>query len=177
MYQYKLRLADDRRLELRVGWLWRVFFLGCCGLLSTAVFDGGRIHVVPAALAVICLLAGLYDDRWLFDRSAGTVESRAGALPLLHRRSYALDRLQAIRLRSVQQIGAQGHADLYSRPAIPRALQRNLVRLSLLLRDEDGSPVHVNVQTESMRRYDHLFALGQALAEFCQVPFEPSETR
>ena len=162
-----------------MGWLWRLFFLGCSGFLAWTALDGGRIYPLPVVVGLICLAAGLYNEQWLFDRADGQIVSLIGLFPLLRRRVYRLDRLEAVRVRTMHPIGAAPDsvtANRFSRPAVPRALQRRLVRLSLRMRDDNGDTRSINVQTESQRRYQHLLTIGQAVAEFCQVRLEsPAE--
>lgn len=179
MYQYRIHHSGAERLELRLGWPWRLFFLGCSGFLAWTAFDGGRIYPLPVLVGLICLVAGLYSEQWVFDRADRRIVSLIGLFPLLRQRVYELDRLEAVRVRTMHPIGAAPDSDTgnrFSQPAVPRALQRRLVRLSLRMRDENGDTHSINVQTESQRRYQHLLTVGQAVAEFCQVGLEsPAE--
>ena len=180
MYQYRIHHSGAERLELRVGWPWRLFFLGCSGFLAWTAFDGGRIYPLPVLVGLICLAAGLYNEQWLFDRADRRIVSLIGLFPLLRRRVYELDRLEAVRVRTMHPIGAappdSDTGNRFSQPAVPRALQRGLVRLSLRMSDDNGDSQSINVQTESQRRYQHLLTVGQAVAEFCQVGLEsPAE--
>ena len=178
MYQYRIRRSGDERLELRVGWIWRVFFLGCCGFLAWTAFHGGGVYPLPAVIGLICLVAGLYNEYWAFDRTAGEVISLIGLFPIMRRRVYELDSLDSVRVRMARPIGGeqpQDRADRYAQPAVPRAMQRRLVRLSLRLRHDDGATQSINLQTESQSRYRHLITIGQAISEFCRVPLETSD--
>lgn len=180
MYQFQVRINNGSRLELRFGWMWRLFFVACAVLAASAVPGDERLHPVPALLALVCLAAALFDERWVFDRSDGRVLLRLGFFPLRRRRVYPLQQVRSVKLRVSRPSGAASAAELpaepagdrYRRPAIPTAMQRGLIRLSITLQRPDGTVETVNMQTESHRRFERLQELGRTVADFCEVPFE-----
>ncbi|TVQ39107.1 MAG: hypothetical protein EA384_07540 [Spirochaetaceae bacterium] len=179
MYQYRVHHRGAERLELRVGWFWRVFFLACCAFLAWAAFHGGDVYPLPAVMGIICLVAGLYNERWAFDRNAGQVVSYVGLFPIVRRRVYDLQSVTAVRVLTSAPIGGSApeakrdhDSGPYTAPGVPRVLQRRLVRLSLRMRQDGDDALSVNMQTESQRRHEHLLMIGRAVADFCRVPLE-----
>lgn len=184
MYQFQARVRNGSRLELRFGWIWRLFFLACAALAGSAALGNEQMHIVPALLTLLCLGAVLFDERWDFDRADGTVTTRVGFFPLLRRRVYALQQISAVELCGSRRAGADAAAraaatavpgaDRYGRTGGPSVMQRGLVRLSVRLQRPDGSIETANVQTEAYRRIARLQELGRTIADFCEVPFESS---
>ncbi|TVQ95792.1 MAG: hypothetical protein EA403_17335 [Spirochaetaceae bacterium] len=162
---------------LRVSFAWRMVFLVCALFLAAAGFTAERIYALPATGAVLSLLAVLYDERWAFSRDAATVESRFGLLPVFFRRTtFALSALDTVLLRQRGAVNPGGTtADPAAVPMVPVVLQKRFARLSLRFTDDAGLHQLVTVQTESHRRSDYLRGIGQAVAEFCDVPFESEE--
>ena len=177
VYQFRARRIGSDRLVLGVSFVWRVIFFVCALFLAAAGFSAERIYALPAAGAVLSILAVLYDERWTFARTTATVESRIGLLPVFfRRRSFALGALDGVILR---QSGAANPGVTTGGPAampmVPVALKKRFARLSLRFCDESGLHQLVTVQTESNRRSDYLRGIGQAVAEFCAVPFESAD--
>ncbi len=188
MYQFQVRKSNAARLELRFGWLWRMFFLACAALAAAAAQGDQRLHLVPALLALVCLAAALFDERWIFDRAEGKVSTRVGFFPLMRRRVHALQQVRAVLLRGSRRAGAEvtgvrtaGAAepaadpgDRYRKAGGLPGTHRGLIRLSIRLQRPDGSFQTVNLQTEAYRRIMRLQELGRTIADFCEVPFESS---
>ena len=177
VYQFRARRMGTDRLVLGVSVVWRVIFLVCALFLAAAGFSADRIYALPATGAILSLLAVLYDERWTFSRATATVESRFGLLPVFFRRNtFALQTLNTVllRQRGVENPGGTT-ADPAAVPMVPVVLQKRFARLSLRFTDDAGLHQLVTVQTESHRRSDYLREIGQAVAEFCEVPFESED--
>lgn len=177
VYQFRVRRVGNDVLVLRVSDLWRAVFLLCALLLAAAGFTAERVYALPAAAAALSFLAVLYDERWTFSRSDNRVEARFGLLPVLfRRRTYSLASMERVVLRQRGVVNPGGTTnDPASVPMIPAALQKRFARLSLQFTDENGLHIAVTVQTESHRRSEYLRDLGQAVAEFCDVPFDSED--
>lgn len=185
MYQFRVRMSNGSRLELRLGWIWRLFFVVCAVLIASAAAGDEQLRIVPSFLALVCVAAALFDERWDFDRADGKVTMRVGFFPLMRRRVYDLQQVHAVELRGSHRAGAEAPGaaaaeaavpteDRYRRPGGRSMMHRGLIRLSIRLQRPDGSRESVNLQTEAYRRVIRLQELGRTIADFCAVPFESS---
>ena len=186
-----LRERGPDRLVLAVPVYHRVFFgvltvLTVFILCSGVLFEGETTVLLPrntvAILLVLVMVFGLvYEDRWTFDRAAGRVQNRFGALFLARRTGFPMSDLESVgvdrftRGRLVDETPAQDPAasdggSFLARGFRPRRRwgEQRVIRL---LAVDRGGQVHV-LDAGPVHRLVQFRSRGLRIAGFCGVRFE-----
>ena len=172
-----LTLKERRgRLILSPSAAFRILFavlfaLSVFTLLSGALFYGetevftGR-NAVPIALTALTLLALFYDERWIFDARAGSIESRVGLIVLARRTSIPLSGVSEIRLISFTK-GRMGQAPAKQTP-FQRLFMPAVARLAVV--NTEG--LVLVIDTAKAGRIEALKKTGRKIAEYCSLNFK-----
>ena len=164
------------RLALSPSGLYRVGFaltltVALFVFLFGVLFDGEpspleAANTVPLVFVLVAGLALLYNDSWIFDRDAGSIENQFGLLLLCRRKRFNLQDLREIGLESFRKgrlpVAPRGGAERFGRGFSSRVER-------LVARDANGD-LHV---LDSARAAHHaaLRSAGQRIAAYCGVPF------
>jgi hypothetical protein len=119
-----------------------------------------RFNVLSLAIVVGCLLAGLYLERWTFDKKANVFEKNVGMVFLYTRRMVPLDTLQKVVLHA--PIAAEAE-----RPRLGNLSRRGVATLAVA--DRDGEVFRLDMARGSARE---LRKSAQMLSAFCSIPLE-----
>lgn len=92
---YRLR-RRGRVIELRFPISIRLVLGGIAGLVLAAMIAGNAFLPFPIVLTSICVLASVYDERWIFDADTRTVTRRRGLL--------AFARSESIRFADIEEL-------------------------------------------------------------------------
>jgi hypothetical protein len=177
VYRLKpVRISDDL-LRLRLGWGWRVFFVGVALFIGGVRYFVGALGLPAAAVGLVSAVAAFYQESWLFDRLDRSITSRIGLVFLCRTRCYETDRLRrlVVRIRS----GGSGssvltHTGLITE-ASPVFFQRGFASLVLVFEAGSnqpdpyasaGSSYRVMIQTEALRNQDRIRECALILSEF-----------
>jgi hypothetical protein len=182
------------RLVLSPSAAFRILFavlaaLSLFTLLSGVLFDGdptvftGR-NAVPILLVLVTVAALLYDERWIFDARAATLESRFGLLFLSKRRAVPLSGITEIRLIGFTKgkpgaaalprdgplaSGAGRHATGFG-AWLERRVMPGMARLTAV--DTEGELIVID--TAKAGRIERLGRTGRRIAQYCGLPFTES---
>ncbi|WP_455382956.1 hypothetical protein [Salinispira pacifica] len=87
MFELRPRLyrTSPDRLVIRFSRWFRSLFGAVAGLLLWGMIGSGVYSPVIIILIAICAGAGLYNDRWILDRSRRVAEYHLGILPIYRR--------------------------------------------------------------------------------------------
>jgi hypothetical protein len=178
-----LKLKSDRkgRLVYSISRLWRLLFaalalLEGCALLFGAIFEGEARAVDgrdwPSLLVeAILIFAALYEESWVFDKEAGTLEGRSGLVFAFRRRRLPLSSLSSFRIESFAK-GRQGpQRDEGLLGGAKRSLSRSWARLVAF--DSRGEPKVIDVVNGG--KIGALRKAGKAMADYCGIPIEDGD--
>ena len=113
-----LRTRADGSLVYRVSALHRALMAAILAVLAAALFmDGGTPGLGGAIAMAAAALAALYEERWSFDKKAGTIVHRAGLVFLARRDSIALADVLRFRVSPFVRGTLPGSADEAARNA------------------------------------------------------------
>jgi hypothetical protein len=165
----------DGRLILSPSVAFRLLFsalfsLSLFALFSGVLFNGEstlfvRRNIVPLLLTAVTGLAFLYDERWMFDARAGTMEARFGLLVIFRRRTTPLSGIAEIRLVSFTKgkLSSAVHGEGW----FERRFMPGMARL-VAVDAEGGMNV---IDTAKAARIEGLGRTGRKIAAYCGLPF------
>lgn len=185
-----LTLREDKagRLVYGIPIWYRLVMFGITALLAASLLvsqsssDAPGSSVVSWIIVGIALLAALYEETWVLDKSAATLSHRFGILILAKTITLPLARIQSFRLRAFYKgsnpgaPGAAGestriltalNADTDLSDLKERQKMRRKAYITLLCDDSEGGGLVVN--TQPMRRAGALKLAAARLAEAAGV--------
>ncbi len=113
-----LRAKAGGKIIYAVSGLFRAAMAAILAVLAAALLmDGGSPGVGGYVALGLTALAGLYEERWTFDPSAGTIVHRAGLLFLARRTAIALGDVARFRVEAFVRGTLPGSADEAARNA------------------------------------------------------------
>jgi hypothetical protein len=170
----RVRPSDESKLLLGHALFGRLLYIGIALFLALGMAALREAPPGLLALTAISLLAGLYEERWAFDRKAGTASRIRGIGPVSRRLTLPLGSLKSIMLRVVSSPSPEETpSSLHAAPVIPESLRRGRAVLVLAIDSgEAGMPGTRTIVLEdgSHRERDRLEGLGRAIAEYCGIP-------
>lgn len=153
----------------------RLIYLGIALFLAAGMVVLGETPLVLLAITVVAALAGLYEERWIFDKNTGMATRSRGIGPASNRLELPLASLKGLILRVVSSPSPEENPkSLGSDTIIPEALRKG--RAVLLLAYESNDPEgqgkrRLMLEDGSHREKDALEGLGRAIADYCGIPF------
>ncbi len=94
--------VSEEQFPLTLSALYRVFFAAVAVFLGTGIVgtfrEEGRIVIVPLILFVICVVAVLYREDWVFDNGDRSVRHRFGLLFSYKTSEYRYDEIDYLEL-------------------------------------------------------------------------------
>ncbi len=167
-----LKIAENTGTILRLGRskIWRYVFIGMALSLILGIILIREAPLLFLVIIGICLFAGFYDDRWLFDREKNILFQSSGIGPLRKRREFRIDTFNRISLKSAVSSGFTSETIGASKvPAFPELFRRG--RSSLWLEFKNDTPKFLIDEGTHWDR-SSLENMGTAIAAWCHVPFE-----
>ena len=162
-----LKRVGADRLTLSLPISFRISFTVIVLLLIGSMISIREIAAIPLIVAIAAFMAGLYQERWIFDCDArsggGQVTHEFGVYPILKRQKIELSAVKALILSNYREVPEDRNA-LRRRPIEPRTLTSFRLRLA------DGKERTVEIRTN--RRGRELKNNAEAIAEFCGKPLE-----
>jgi hypothetical protein len=170
-----VRPSDGSTLVLGYAPLGRLIYLGIALFLAVGMAILGEAPLALVVIMAITALAGLYEERWIFDKEAGLATRSRGIGPARTRLELPLASLQSLILRVVSSPSPEENPkSLGADPVIPEALRKGRAVLLLALDSDDPeSPGTRKLVLEdgSHRNRDDLEGLGRVIAHYCGIPF------
>jgi hypothetical protein len=167
-----LRLQGSDRLLLVISTSYRLIFLGIAAVILSALvltsptplFD--KRNLVPLLTCLLCVLASLYLERWVFDRRLNSFERHAGLLFLFKKESQNLGELRRVVLNQ--------HQRGYGSPPNEREIKGRgrFSRVFVTLGVEDAAG---EVHKLDIARAVHVGEIRKnavGIAGFCRIPLE-----
>ncbi len=158
--------GTDRLVYTVSPWFRLVFFaIALVVVLSIASVPEGtffsRLNVFSVVFFAVCLLAGLYEQRWTFDKAASRFVRRIGILPFVWRQAGPLGSLSRVVVRERKPAGPQ-------KPSLLGSSPRGAVTLLVVDRDAHEYVLDVarGVSARTLRR------TAEQVAGFCDLPLE-----
>jgi hypothetical protein len=155
------RMIYSTSMGFRVVFFFTAFLVILC---VASVSEGpffSRVNILPLVIVVACILAGLYLERWTFDKRANVLEKNIGMVFLYARKIMPLDSLQKVVL----------HAPLADDTAKPRLMswsQRGVATLAVA--DRSGTLFKLDMVRGGSAR--ELRKSAEKLSAFCVIPLE-----
>jgi len=180
MFQFSLNLKqiskDTLRLAMPIG--FRIILLVIAGVFTAAMIAFGSVSWFTLVIIILCLIASIYQDTWIFDRETGTAEHRLGLFLLCTRKTIPLTDIRNVEFNRF----ARGSLDYLNNPETPprddkttRILKRggilkrpaqHIIEIRLLLRGGGKE----NLETAKGRHYDYFIDKAEKIAAFIDVP-------
>ena len=169
-----VRPSDGSTLVLGYAPLGRILYVGIALFLAAGMIMLGEAPMVLVVITAITVVAGLYEERWIFDKEAGIATRSRGIGPARKSLELPLASLKSLILRVVSSPSPEENPkSLGADPVIPEALRKGRAVLLLALDSEDpDSPGTRKLVLEdgSHRNRDALEGLGRVIAEYCGIP-------
>ncbi len=174
MLKFIIAFPSSDTLLLRFSYISRFVLALFSGLFFAVAFIGDRTVWTALVIAVLCLLAALYTERWVV--KSRTAVRFVGVWPVLTKKTVDLQALEHVALTVPKEF-------IMDLPESRRTLSggtrayRNLidfrvVQVAFVMQGGDIVTVH----TESLRKKDHMVHIADALAQFLSVPRKTEET-
>lgn len=169
---FSLKVMENTGTSLRLGRskFWRFLFLGIGLFLilgSILIREAPLLFII---ITLVCILAGLYDDRWFFDREKKILFHRGGIGPINRKKEFPLDAIDRVVLRSAVSSGFTSEKIGASKaPSFPDLFRRGRATLWLLFKDD--TPRFL-IDEGSHRDRGELENIGTTISAWCHVPFE-----
>lgn len=170
---------SDSLLTLTLSWGFRIVFIAIAVFIAAGMFTVQAYSAFPIVLLLLSVLAGLYNESWLFNKQNNTVEHRLGLLFLYRRKTFDLSKIQRLELRSFSRgITALSRASKDGQQQGEKKAEEKqpfinvkglppLKYYSLHLIFSDGS--QANIETAKTRYIDDFYKKADALSEFLDV--------
>ncbi|HAE23497.1 MAG TPA: hypothetical protein DCG47_14440 [Spirochaetaceae bacterium] len=174
IFKLCVRPSDGTKLILGHAPLGRFLYLGIALFLIAGMATLKEAPTGLLLLTAIALTAGLYEERWVFDKDAGKASRIRGIGPASLTLMLPLRSLNGLILRVVSSPSPEEHiGSLEAAPVIPESLRRG--RAVLLLAVDSENPAKPGtrklvLEDGSHRERDSLESLGRAIAEYCGIP-------
>jgi hypothetical protein len=180
------RLVLSPSISFRI--LFAVLFaLSVFTLFSGVLFDGeptvltGR-NTVPILLVAVTCIALLYDERWIFDARAGTMESRFGLLVIFRGKRIPFSEISEIMLATFTKgrlspaASREEEPSIAARPSSGRSswLERRIMPGMARLVAVDAQGEARVIDTAKAARIESLRLTGKRIAEYCGLSFRES---
>lgn len=186
MFNFNLvaKKKTDELLVLTMTIGFRVMFFAIALFVAIGLYSVQTVAVVPVIILVVSCLAGLYNEAWYFNKNSGIVEHRFGLLFLFKRKTYSLDNIGQVEVRSFargsltssmsgsaknqSEEGGDSHSvdpSLFKRGGRMLA-PMHLSELNLRLQDQQT----VNIEMTKSRNTDHFYKKAELLALFLEKP-------
>lgn len=158
-----LYTRSDDMVELALPMSFRVTFGIISVVLIAAILSFGMITVVPMVVTAITVLAGLYEERWIFDRARGTVTHRYGLVFLAGKHETSFDEIESFILSNFREVPDE---QLFSSK---RTLAlRSLVSLQMGLKGGRSRTIEIRAN----RHNSTLKESAERISQFCGIPLE-----
>ncbi len=167
---FKLHLVLKERspsvVELTLPAGFRITFgiIALVFLGSMATLD--RVSALPVAITAVTVVAGLYEERWKFDRGRGVVEHRYGLLVFSGRSLVDFGSIESFVLSNFREA-----PDDHGFSAQKSIALRSLVSLQLLTHDGKCRTIEIRAN----RHNDSLKSNAERIGEFCSIPLRIAE--
>ncbi len=148
-----------------ISWGFRAAFLVTASIViaSVASVSGGpflaRFNAFSLAMVGACLLASLYQERWIFDRESNVLERNVGLVFLHTHRRVPLDTLREVVLRGFGAREREGPGFLRRAGAATLAVVNREGRFYRLAMASGGGARELQANAER-------------LAAFCGIPLQ-----
>ena len=169
-----VRPSDGSILKLGYAPLGRLVYLGIAVFLAAGMAVLGEAPIALVVITAITATAGLYEERWIFDKKAGLATRIRGIGPAGKHLEIPLSSMNGLILRVVSSPSPEENPkSLGADPVIPEALRKG--RAVLLLALDSGNPDSPGtrklvLEDGSHRNRDTLEGLGRVIAEYCGIP-------
>jgi len=161
-----LRERSDTAIELTLPPSFRIAFGVIAAILLGSMASLEVITPVPVIITVITILAGLYEERWRFDRETRTIVHRYGLVILAKRAVVDFDDVEGFALSNLREIPDDGAFSARRSVAL-----RSLVSFQILTNDGKYRTVEIRAN----RHNDTLKENAERIAEFCNANLEFSD--
>ena len=167
MFSPSLRERGEDKLIYSTPLGFRIIFLVIAAFIVFSVLSASegplfsRFNGVSIFIVLICLVAALYLERWIFDKEANSFERNVGVLFFYSRKSVPLDSLRRVVLYEPGLKFAE-------RPAYSRWMTRKAALVSVV--DEDGTFYKLDMVKGGAVNQGRRIA--ETLSIFCGIPLE-----
>jgi hypothetical protein len=136
----------------------------------------GETPLVLLVITATAAVAGLYEERWVFDNEAGLAIRSRGIGQVGKRLELPLTSLKGLILRVVSSPSPEEHPkSLGADPVIPEALRKGRAVLLLVIASGDQENPETRklvIEDGSHRERDALEGLGRMIADYCGIPLD-----
>lgn len=154
--------AGQRVLRLTFG--FRIAFALIAGFIVMGIVTTGAVAAFPVILAILSIVALLYDEKWIFDAEERIATRLSGLLPIHRQKTYSLDDASHFEYAQFAE-GSPVHGGSGPTPK-RRAFQRQFETLTLVLNNGD----HIDIEKQRGRDTGRLQDLAEKLSDYCGIP-------
>lgn len=90
------RNRPDGSLELHLPLSFRVFFAVLAIVVGLGMAGAPQIGLFPTIVLLVLVVGALYEERWLFEPSSGTITSRHGLLVLNKKQTWSFSDVDSV---------------------------------------------------------------------------------
>ena len=174
MFNPNLKEKDPDKLVYSTPIAFRIVFLAIAAIIifgvSTAS-DGpffARFNGLSLIIILVCLLAALYLERWIFDKKTNQFERNLGIYFFYARKKIPLDKLEKVILR---ELGVKRNNSNTSKNAGMGLLTRVVRRTAMLsIEDKDGDIYKLDIVKGGSVQVARRSA--EILSAFCEIPLD-----
>ena len=159
-----LKKQGEHRLLLQLPIYFRLAFAAIAVFLTFSMISTGSLSAAPLILAIISIIASLYQEKWIFDKKSDRVEHQFGLVIWFKRQLFLQSQIANIVLANYREEEANAQPQGFLR--LRRTGGRSLISLALTL--EDGRKHTIEIRRT--RQGAVMKTNGQTLADFCEKP-------
>lgn len=140
----QLYRKGEKLIVIRLSRWFRAPFAAIAAFLFWGMIGSGNFSPVLVLLLAICVIAGLYNDRWVLDREHRIAEYHLGALLLFRRKALPFDSIARLEHREFARSRLRANrARRFERPPDAESgdeaqrwrAQRAFSRISVVMKD------------------------------------------
>jgi hypothetical protein len=167
-----------------MSWGFRVLFITITVILGAGMFSLSVYSWFSILLFAISLLASVYNETWLFDKTAGSGEHRFGLLFLFKRKRIAIADIEELEIKrfvkgSVATGSGRAPDDTRGKEGSEQPERKKgvllppflFVELNLVLKSGES----VNIETVKTRHFEYFKNKAEIVADFLEKPLELRE--
>ncbi len=158
-----MKRLSETRIELVLPIGFRIIFGIIVVILVSSMIAVGSGGVLPIIITVVAAIAGLYEERWVFDAGSGIVEHSYGVYPIVRKKTIDTDNVETLVISNYKEIP---EADDDGRGSGKRwTMQRTLASFQLVRSDAKAMTIEIRNNKSSREMKDNADSIASLIGK------------